>query len=278
MLQVLQSGGVRGRWTLKSPHHAIAPRRAHRRVSGRAAGAPAPRSGRARAPRCAASITHAVGHLQRRRSHGATSPSTGPTMLEESMRPHRRLPRRHPEHPIVDVQYADLVEDPLATVADLYAVCGEELDEAARDGIAAHVDAHPKERAPIGTTSRSSGSTPASSRSGSPGTSIATASSSSLITSPSHRREYLSSAYLSSSTSCSTSVTPSAPASSISTWSTSTAPRTQNRSYSESISETVSCSRDIRVEPARADIVRTVHFGEGIEHRRRGPRSPRAPS
>ena len=24
VLQVLQSGGVRGRWTLKSPHHAIA--------------------------------------------------------------------------------------------------------------------------------------------------------------------------------------------------------------------------------------------------------------
>ena len=47
VLQVLQSGGVRGRWTLKSPHHAIALERAHRGVPRRAARAAAPRSGRA---------------------------------------------------------------------------------------------------------------------------------------------------------------------------------------------------------------------------------------
>ena len=54
VLQVLQSGGVRGRWTLKSPHHAIAPRAPHRGLSRRAAGAAAPRPGGAHAHRCAA--------------------------------------------------------------------------------------------------------------------------------------------------------------------------------------------------------------------------------
>ena len=50
----------------------------------------------------------------------------------------------HPEHRIVDVQYSDLVQDPIRTVDDLYAACGEQLDSDARDAIAAYVNAHPK--------------------------------------------------------------------------------------------------------------------------------------
>jgi hypothetical protein len=50
----------------------------------------------------------------------------------------------NPQHPIVDVQYADLVHDPVRTVEDLYAACGAELDGSARDAIAAYVNAHPK--------------------------------------------------------------------------------------------------------------------------------------
>jgi hypothetical protein len=65
-------------------------------------------------------------------------------MLEESVRRIDAFRVAHPEHPIFDVQYADLVDDPLGTVEDLYAACGEELDEATRDAIAAYVNAHPK--------------------------------------------------------------------------------------------------------------------------------------
>ena len=36
------------------------------------------------------------------------------------------------------------MRDPLRTVEDLYAACGEQLDGGARDGIAAYVNAHPK--------------------------------------------------------------------------------------------------------------------------------------
>jgi hypothetical protein len=36
------------------------------------------------------------------------------------------------------------VRDPLRTVEDLYAACGEELDGGARDRIAAYVNAHPR--------------------------------------------------------------------------------------------------------------------------------------
>jgi hypothetical protein len=65
-------------------------------------------------------------------------------MLEESVRRIEAFRGAHPEHPIVDVQYADLVRDPLRTVADLYAACGEELDAGARDAMTAYVNAHPK--------------------------------------------------------------------------------------------------------------------------------------
>ena len=45
VLQVLQSGGVRGRWTLKSPHHAHRARAPHRGVPRRPPRAAAPRPG-----------------------------------------------------------------------------------------------------------------------------------------------------------------------------------------------------------------------------------------
>src|SRR6185295_4702444 len=67
-------------------------------------------------------------------------------MLEESVRRIDAFRAAHPERPIVDVQYAGLVQDPLGTVADLYAACDMELDGHARDAVAAYVAAHPKGR------------------------------------------------------------------------------------------------------------------------------------
>src|SRR5260221_13056900 len=67
-------------------------------------------------------------------------------MLEESIRRIDAFRESHPGHPIVDVQYADLVEDPLTTVAALYSSMGESLDDNTAVAIAAYVEAHPKGR------------------------------------------------------------------------------------------------------------------------------------
>jgi hypothetical protein len=50
----------------------------------------------------------------------------------------------HPEHPIVDVQYADLVTDPAGTVASIYRAVGDELDDTGARAIAAYLEAHPR--------------------------------------------------------------------------------------------------------------------------------------
>jgi Sulfotransferase family len=141
-LQVLQSGGVRGRWTLKSPHHAIA-------LDALTAVYPDVRLVLLhRDPVVlSASVCSLITTLSGTFSdadHTAYVAEHWPAMLEESVRRIEAFRAAHPEHSIVDVQYADLVRNPLGTVEDLYAACGEELDAGARDGIAAYVNAHPK--------------------------------------------------------------------------------------------------------------------------------------
>jgi Sulfotransferase family len=141
-LQVLQSGGVRGQWTLKSPHHAIA-------LDALTAVYP---------DAClvllhrdpvvlCASVCSLISTLSGTFSdadHTNYVAEHWTALLEESVRRIEAFRAAHPEHPIVDVQYADLVHDPLRTVEDLYAASGEELDAGARDAMAAYVTAHPK--------------------------------------------------------------------------------------------------------------------------------------
>jgi hypothetical protein len=141
-LQVLQSGGVRGRWTLKSPHHAIA-------LDALTAVYPDARLvllHRDPVVLCA-SVCSLISTLSATFSdadHTTYLPEHWTAMLEESVKRIEAFRAGHPEHPIVDVQYADLVHYPLRTVEDLYAACGEELDAGARDAMAAYVTAHPK--------------------------------------------------------------------------------------------------------------------------------------
>jgi Sulfotransferase family len=141
-LQVLQSGGVRGRWTLKSPHHAIA-------LDALSAVYPDVRLVLLhRDPIVlSASVCSLITTLSGTftdADHTAYVAEHWTAMLEESVRRIDAFRAAHPEHPIVDVQYADLVDDPLRTVEDLYAACGAELDSGARDAIATYVSAHPK--------------------------------------------------------------------------------------------------------------------------------------
>jgi len=141
-LQVLQSGGVRGRWTLKSPHHAIA-------LDALTAVYPDARLvllHRDPTVLCASvcSLITALSSTFSDGDHRRYIARHWTTMLEESVRRIDAFRDAHPDHPIVDVQYADLVSDPVGTVAELYRSVGEELDPAARAAMASYVEARPK--------------------------------------------------------------------------------------------------------------------------------------
>jgi hypothetical protein len=142
VLQLLQSDGVRGRWTLKSPHHAIA-------LESLTAVYPDARLVLLhRDPVVlSASVCSLISTLSSTftdADHHAYIASHWPTMLEESVARIEAFRAAHPEHPIVDVQYADLVTDPAGTVASIYRAVGDELDEAGAAAVAAYVDAHPR--------------------------------------------------------------------------------------------------------------------------------------
>jgi hypothetical protein len=142
VLQVLQSDGVRGRWTLKSPHHAIA-------LEHLTAVYPDARLVLLhRDPVVlSASVCSLISTLSSTftdADHGAYIASHWPSMLEESVRRIETFRAAHPEHPIVDVQYADLVTDPAGTVASIYRAVGDELDDTGARAIAAYVEAHPR--------------------------------------------------------------------------------------------------------------------------------------
>jgi hypothetical protein len=141
-LQVLQSGGVRGQWTLKSPHHAIA-------LEALTAVYPDARLvllHRDPVVLCASvcSLITTLSGTFTDADHTAYVAEHWPAMLEESVRRIDAFRAAHPGRQIVDVQYADLVQDPLRTVDALYTACGVELDGRARDAIATYVNTHPK--------------------------------------------------------------------------------------------------------------------------------------
>ena len=102
VLQVLQSGGVRGRWTLKSPHHALA-------LDALVDIYPDARLVLLHRDPVVltASVCSLISTSCRARSPtpttAPTSPSTGATTLEESVRRIDDFRARRPEHPILDV-------------------------------------------------------------------------------------------------------------------------------------------------------------------------------
>jgi hypothetical protein len=144
VLQVLQSGGVRGRWTLKSPHHAIA-------LEALTAVYPDARLvllHRDPVVLCASvcSLIRSLSGTFSDVDHGAYIAAHWPALLEESVRRIETFRATHPQHPIVDVHYADLVRDPLGTLAELYAAIGDGLDDRAAAFVGDYVASHPKGR------------------------------------------------------------------------------------------------------------------------------------
>jgi len=141
-LQVLQSGGVRGQWTLKSPHHAIA-------LEALTSIYPDARLvllHRDPVVLCASvcSLISTLSGTFTDTDHTTYIAEHWTAMLEESVRRINAFRDADRSREIVDVQYADLVRDPLTTVSTLYDALGIELTGAAREAMAGYVAAHPR--------------------------------------------------------------------------------------------------------------------------------------
>jgi hypothetical protein len=142
VLQVLQNGGVRGRWTLKSPHHAIA-------LDALTSVYPDARLvllHRDPVVLCASvcSLISTLSSTFSDADHRKYIAEHWTAMLETSIERVEAFRSAHPEHPILDVQYDDLVQEPAETVADMYDFLGDSLADDARAAVEAYVGANRK--------------------------------------------------------------------------------------------------------------------------------------
>ena len=142
VLQVLQHGGVRGRWTLKSPHHAIA-------LDALTTVYPDARL--VLLHRDPVMLCASVCSLIRTLSSTFTDADFTPYIAERW--PHvldlcvervDAFRSEHPEFPIIDVPYVDLVRTPVATVGRIYEAAGWHLDDAVAARMDAYLAANPK--------------------------------------------------------------------------------------------------------------------------------------
>ena len=136
VLQVLQHGGVRGRWTLKSPHHAIA-------LEALTAVYPDARLvllHRDPVVLCASvcSLIRTLSGTFSDADHRRYIAEHWTAMLETSVGRIEAFRAAHPEHPILDVQYADLVQTPVETAAAIYDAVGDPLSAEAGAAIRRH--------------------------------------------------------------------------------------------------------------------------------------------
>jgi hypothetical protein len=142
VLQTLQSGGVRGRWSLKSPHHAL-------HLDELTAVYPDARIVMMhRDPTVlSASVCSLISTLTSTFSdadHTAYIAEHWTDMLEWSVGAMDAFRDANPDVHIVDVQYAELVGDPIATMERVYDAFDDELTDQARRAMQAHVDSRPK--------------------------------------------------------------------------------------------------------------------------------------
>jgi hypothetical protein len=144
VLQVLQSGGLRGRWSLKAPAHALSLEALH------AVYPDARLVLTHRDPRVVvASACSLLTTLTRTFSdadHTAYIASHWTEMLERSVEGVNRFRDANPGVKIVDVHYTDLNRDPLRTIRRVYAEFGEELQGEALAAMTAHTQSHKKGR------------------------------------------------------------------------------------------------------------------------------------
>jgi len=144
VLQVLQSGGVRGRWSLKAPQHAMHLEAFH-------AVYPDARlvlMHRDPVVLCASvcSLLTTLTSTFSDADHRRYIAEHWTQMLEDSVTGVDAFRAAHPDAPICDVLYADLAQDTLGTMAKVYDWFGEDWTDQARAAMAAHVESHPKGR------------------------------------------------------------------------------------------------------------------------------------
>jgi hypothetical protein len=142
VLQVLQSGGVRGRWTLKSPQHAIALE---------ALTTVYPDARLVLLHRDPVMLCGSVCSLIRTLSatftdadHRTAIGQRWVDVLTQCVDRVAAFRDAHPDHPIIDVHYTDLIADPLATVASIYEAAGWSLDDQAAAAMSRHLSDNPK--------------------------------------------------------------------------------------------------------------------------------------
>lgn len=145
MLQVLQSGGVRGRWTLKSPHHAIALEALH-------AVYPDARLvliHRDPVTLCASvcSLIQTLTGTFSDADHTRYIAEHWTEMLDTSIQRIEAFRAARPEVTIVDVHYDDLVAEPVETVAQVYQRVGDQLSADARAAMAGYLEVRDQHRA-----------------------------------------------------------------------------------------------------------------------------------
>jgi hypothetical protein len=144
VLQVLQSGGERGRWSLKSPAHAL-------HLDALTAMYPDARlvvMHRDPVVLCA-SVCSLITTLTKTFSDGDHSRYIADhwtDMLARSIAGVNGFRDANPGCKIVDVQYAELAADPIGTLKRVYASFGDTLDGNALAAMEAHVASHPKGR------------------------------------------------------------------------------------------------------------------------------------
>ncbi len=136
---MLQHGGVRGRWTLKSPHHALA-------LDALTAVYPDARLvllHRDPVVLCASvcSLVRTLSGTFSDADHTRYIAEHWPATLEQSIARIDGFRTAHPGVRILDVQYDDLVRSPVETVAGIYRAFGGELSGAARAALGSYVAA-----------------------------------------------------------------------------------------------------------------------------------------
>jgi hypothetical protein len=144
VLQVLQSGGVRGRWSLKAPAHALSLEALHA-VYPDARLILMHRDPVVVVTSACSLITTLTGAFSDADRHVYIG-QHWTEMLERSVAGVNRFRDANPRAKIVDVHYADLNRDPLGTLRHVYAQFGEELRGEALAAMTAHLESHKKGR------------------------------------------------------------------------------------------------------------------------------------
>jgi hypothetical protein len=142
VLQILQSQGVRGRWTLKSPHHSIAldalsetyPDATFVQLHRDPVVVAASSCSLIRTLSKGFSDVDHTAYIARHWSDVLAACVDRPDDFRE----------RHPEHPIVDVPYEQLMTDPINALATIYKGAGLEFTPATEAKMSKYVAEHPK--------------------------------------------------------------------------------------------------------------------------------------